>query len=198
MSLQYVIEISGNAMAATLRLGGLLVDRSEMNARLATDMLRYVQDFGSRTVPEKHQTANTLGATPTGHLEQAYQAVQQVSGDSSASLIFPRASRLRAAFGPYAIVPTNGKTYLTIPAAAEAYGKRAGEFSDLFFLRVGPNQTPILARATGRGQIQTMYVLVKQANIPEASDLLPWAELPSEAGRSIENWIDEQVKDAIK
>ncbi|MEI7912722.1 MAG: hypothetical protein WCK77_24105 [Verrucomicrobiota bacterium] len=198
MSLTVQINVSGSAPAAAAKLRGIMSERAGLNNRVAEDAQKFVQAYGANTSATEHKTAGTLGATPSGHLEQAYQAIQQVSDGTSATLLIPRASRLRAAFGGYALVPGPGKKYLTIPACAEAYAKRAGEFGDLFFARVGPNKTAILARDLGGGQIQTMYVLVTSANIPEARNLLPWDTLPGEATRSITAYCDEALTSALR
>ena len=70
-----------------------------------------------------------------------------------ADVLVPGASRLRAAFGPYTLdTPTaTGKQAYTIPVSGDAYGHRAGEFTDLFPVRLGPQKTPFLARDLGRG-----------------------------------------------
>ncbi|MCM3413525.1 hypothetical protein [Metabacillus litoralis] len=65
------------------------------------------------------------------------------------------------------IKPKNGK-YLTIPANREAKGKRAREFSDLYFLPTD-NGNGLLVRNKGKDRIEVMYVLVKSVTIPERS-----------------------------
>jgi hypothetical protein len=73
------------------------------------------------------------------------------------------------------ITPQNGSRYLTIPVHPEAYARRAPELKDLVFLRVGPRQTPVLARRAsgGSGRLVVFYVLVRQARMTQDRDLLP-------------------------
>jgi hypothetical protein len=130
--------------------------------------------------------------------------------------------KLRAAFGKYVLTPGSGSKYLTIPAARDAYGKRAREFDDLFFMRVGPKRTPVLARrvdtapsvsrqVAGRGRptvrrrqrsftggVETMYVLVTGAEIPADPTLIPFEDLTAEARDSAEAFLDEMVAAAIQ
>ena len=93
-------------------------------------------------------------------------------------------------------VPGPGRTYLTIPVAAEAYGHRAREF-DLVPLRVGPRKTLILARRDASGNLTTMYVLVTEATIPEDPKLIPFDDIFAGARDSAEAFYDEALKAAL-
>lgn len=91
-----------------------------------------------RTIaPARHWTADRLGAQRTGFLERAAGAIEPDADAQAAYLVIPRSFGLQRAFGPIVIVPTRGGTYLTIPATAEAYGRRAGEFANLVFKFLG-------------------------------------------------------------
>ena len=190
------ITISDGASIALQHLGSRCADGAQLHARLAGEAEKFVKERGRQTAATEHRSASRLGAAPTGHLENAYQAVESLSTDSSAALLVPRASRLRAAFGGYTVKPGAGKTYLTIPVAAEAYGKRAGEIEGLEFMRVGPRKTPILARPDGDGRITTFYLLAKQAAIPEDRGLIPFDDLAAHAADVAELYLLEERGEA--
>lgn len=167
------LTISADAAAALQRLRGGLADRAQLHARIAGSAERMVKRYGRETAGSQHRTATRLGAAPTRHLEKAYNDIESKSDGSGAFLLVPRASRLRAAFGDYIVSPGSGKKYLTIPANAAAYGRRAREFEDLVFMRVGPRMTPVLARKT-EGGMEIMYFLTKSARIKQDRDLIPF------------------------
>jgi hypothetical protein len=196
MSLRVDIDVTGLAAEDLAELSTRMQDAAGLHARIAGDAEIFVKERGKVTAAGEHRTANRLGAVPTGHLVDAYEAIEGVSSAQSASLLVPGASRLRAAFGRYVVTPKNGSKFLTIPVAREAYGKRAGEFEDLFFLRAGPRKTPLLARNAGLG-FQTMYVLVPKAEIPEDPNLIPFEDLGLEARDSAEAFIDEAIQAAL-
>ena len=192
MSLSIKIDVTGSAPAQAARLRGVLLDRIGMNERVGRDALALVQAHGKTVTAVSHKSAESLGANPTGHLEQAYEAVQQTNDATSASLLVPRASRLRAAFGSYTLTPKNGKKFLTIPASADAYGHRAGEFADLFPIRTKANHL-LLCRLDSTGNLQPMFALVPSATIPEDRGLMPFDEFPAQAMRSIEAYTIEAI-----
>jgi hypothetical protein len=178
-----------DTVAEVRELGIRLEDSGEINAAIALVTENALKKYGRETAPSQHATANRLGARPTNHLVDAYEQIESQSDRSSARLLIPRASRLRAAFGGYVQTPGAGKQFLTIPVAAEAYGKRAGEFTDLVFMRVGPKQTPILARPNEDGSITTYYFLAREVEIPEDPDLIPFEDLEATARDGAELYI---------
>jgi hypothetical protein len=196
MSLQVNIDFAGLSGDELRELAAALRDSAGLHAQIAGEAELFVKERGRVTSAGEHRSANRLGATPTGHLAEAYEGIESVSTDESASLLVPRASRLRAAFGRYVITPKNGSKFLTIPVAREAYGKRAGEFTDLFFLRAGPRKTPLLARNRGQG-FETMYFLTPKAEIPEDTNIIPFDDLAAEARDSAEAFIDDAIATAL-
>lgn len=186
------IDTSDLASPLLANLRRKLTDKTGLHARMAGEAERFVKTRGMATAAGEHRSANRLGAAPTGHLEKAYQQIESQSGADAASLLVPRASRLRAAFGAYVVRPGAGKTYLTIPVAAAAYGKRAGEIEGLEFMRVGPNKTPILAKPDGKDRITTYFILVKKADIAEDAGLIPFPELYQQAADAAELYLLEE------
>lgn len=178
--------------AASREVQGLrtrLADSVSLHAAMGGGAEKFIKDFGARTSQGEHSSAQRLGAKPTGHLAKAYASIESKSSADAATLLIPRASRLRAAFGGYTARPGPGKTYLTIPVAAEAYGKRAGEIPDLQFMRVGPRKTPILARPDSDGGITTFYFLAKEANIKADEGLIPFDDLTAAAADAAELYL---------
>jgi hypothetical protein len=183
------VTTTGPDQAATA--AARLAAPAGLHARMAGAAERFLKAFGRTTSQTKHNTANRLGARPTGHLEDAYSRVESSSNEAAASLWIPGGSRLRAAFGSYTVRPTGGRQYLTIPVAAEAYGKRASEIPGLVFMRVGPTKTPLLARPDG-DRITTYYLLAKEATIPEDTGLIPFEDLYAEAADAAELYLLEE------
>jgi hypothetical protein len=216
MSLELRVTMEGLGSEELARLATTLADPSGLHAQIAGDAEIFVKARGRQTAATEHRTAGRLGAAPTGHLEQAYDAIEGTHDAAAAMLLVPRASRLRAAFGRYVLTPQNGSKYLTIPVAAEAYGKRAREIADLFFMRTGPGGTPVLARRVEgnkdqnlrtrtnqrRGsrrftQAEVLYVLVQRAEIPEDTGLIPFEELAETARMSAEEYLDSKMEEAL-
>ena len=67
------------------------------------------------------------------------------------------------------IRPKNAK-WLTIPLIPAAKGKRAGEFTDLFYYKPDGENHAFLARPKGQG-IENVFLLTKSVTIPERSFL---------------------------
>lgn len=194
ITLQIDIRDAARPMLARIRTG--LKNSGRLHAKLAADAEAYIRRTGAEKSKSQHRTANTLGAKPTGHLAKAFAAIEGISTNDQAILRVPRASRLRAAFGDYVLRPGSGKKYLTIPAHPEAYGKRAGEFDDLFFVRVGPRQTPALARTSpNKDTAEVMYFLTKAAKIPHDPTLIRFDLLAKEASDSVEQFIDDIIRE---
>lgn len=192
--MELVIDITDTSAESLQLIRRKLADKAGLHARMAGEAEKFIKTRGRATSAGEHRTATRLGATPSGHLEKAYQQIEGQSDATAASLLVPRATRLRAAFGAYVLTPGAGKTYLTIPVAAAAYGKRAGEIDGLQFMRVGPNKTPILAKPDGQGRITTYFILVKKANIAEDAKLIPFAEIYQTAADAAELYLlDDSV-----
>lgn len=102
-----------------------------------------VRDYLIVLAGSRHDTAESLGAQPSGHLGKAAEKVARPSAlhpipdGISLSLNHPGMSR---AFKDVTIRPGPDKKYLTIPAVAEAYNKRAYRFDNLevLFGKNGP------------------------------------------------------------
>lgn len=189
------VKITAEDDFSLTRLTAAMTDRAALHKRIETDVLSFVREFGAKKATSEHRTARALGAKETGHLTRAYAGIESASDAQSAQLLVPRASRLRAAFGSYVSKPTKSK-YLTIPVNAESYGRRAREFADLKFMRVGPRKTAILARADGEN-MTTMYLLLKAVNVKEDASLMPIKQIAEQAKDATEAYFDELLEEVL-
>lgn len=116
-------------LTAIHELGGTT---AKMNEFIAGRALSVTRDHLIEQAKGRHKTANRLGAQPTDHLLLAAES-QNLKGMSDAGgvTIGITSPGIGRAFHPLDIKPSAGKKYLTIPATAEAYGRRAGSFNDL-------------------------------------------------------------------
>lgn len=173
MGIKLRLKITDEVTPVLAQFNRELRDRTNLNQSIAeaeqTMFRKHVSAISSR----RHQTANRLGATPTGHLEKASGSIEAHGDSGGVQISFPRSTGLHRAFGDLVITPKRRK-YITIPVHKLAYGKRAREFGDLIALRVGTRGTLILARRI-RGQeiLETMYVLVKKVRQRQDRTLLP-------------------------
>lgn len=194
MSINITIEYSSANELAFLTEA--LANQPAMHERIARQSLLFVKNFGSQKAQTEHRTATNLGARPTRHLERAYAGIESQHDASSARLLVPRASRLRAAFGAYMLIAT-AAGYLTLAVHPDAYGRRAREFEDLFPIRVGPRQSLVLVREVEGGGLETMYFLTKSVNIPEDASLIPFQEIFDEAADAVEAYLDEAIERSL-
>ncbi len=194
MSLKVTLETTGMTAEQLGALDAEMANRLALHEKIAGEAEAYILLRGPVESATRHRTATRLGASPTGHLEKDYAKAKGVADESSAALLLPRASRLRAAFGPYVCRPGPGHKFLTIPVNAAAYGRRAREFDDLVPIRAGPKKTLILARDLGEGRLETMYVLVPSVSIPEDSSLINWDKLAEVVRDTAEEYFDKAVE----
>jgi hypothetical protein len=70
------------------------------------------------------------------------------------------------------LAPTGGRKFLTIPVHRQSYGKRAGEFDDLF-VRKARNGKLYLVRRTKGGRIVALFLLLRSVKQAMDTSLLP-------------------------
>lgn len=209
-AIEIKIDLTSDVAEELRAIASGLQDKGPLHAMIAASAEAFVKARGAATAATEHNSANRLGANPTGHLADQYEAIEGQFSADGATLLVPSHGRLAAAFGPVTITPGAGKYYLTIPVARDSYGHRAGEFGDeLFFARVGPKRQPVLARRQERTAdagilnrsrkgkrydnskpLEVLYILAKESNIPEDRTLIPFDELADEAVDSVEEYLD--------
>lgn len=125
-----------------------------------------------------HQIAQSLGAAPTGFYEEASRAVQEpvVEGTDIVSISINGPEGLAQRYFGGTIEARPG-SYLTIPARAEAYGHRAGEFANLKLIIFGDTGLAALVEKDApQDEGSVFYWLVR--SVTQASDptVLPTEE----------------------
>lgn len=184
------IDVIGLAEATgeLQRIRGALADRSQLHAALAVDALKFTQDYVSQS--NRHATAQRLGATPTGFRERAAKKIEAGSDAQAAIVRIPRSTGLGRAFADITIVPGTGRTYLTIPADDETYGKVVRDFpKDAFKFAIfttarGPAPVLIWAETGGthtKGEVA--WWLRRKVIQKQDRTLLPTDEGYQELGR---------------
>lgn len=169
LTIQFDVEDGASPVLDFLRRG--LEDPTELHGAIAERAEVLTRDYLRGIAPIRHGSAWRLGARPTGILEKAAESPEGRGGRDFATLTMRPGEVLARAFGDVVITP-RGK-YLTIPVAAEAYGRRAREFGDLFFLLMGPKRTPVLARRAANGNMTVYYLLVTKVTQKQDRTLLP-------------------------
>jgi len=125
------IELPKDAGQALGPMLAALQDRAGLNRAAADAVSDTVRDHLVTLAGSRHKTASELGASPSGFWERMRNSVDVAASAEAGTVSLPREMALRYFGGT--VRPTGGKQYLTIPAMAEAYGKRAGELHFLTF-----------------------------------------------------------------
>jgi|SRR5581483_8260944 len=177
MSIGLRIEVKSEEVDAQLgRFMAGLTNREPMN-ELVRDRARELTRNHLVAIAEtRHATAERLGAQPTGHWAQAAEKTTSEADEEGATISIEQPGIGRAAHD-VTIVPGGGKKYLTIPAIAAAYGKRAVTVPDLTVLirwKDGERRAVALIQAEGKPGAGTVwYWLVKSVFQPQDRSLLP-------------------------
>ena len=181
MSLSFQIDVSGDDQVIKMlaRLRTQLTDKTELHKSIGTYAEILTRQHLTTLAGTRHATANRLGATPSGHLARAAESVTSKGTDDAAiiSITSPGISR---AFGDVTINAKSGK-WLTIPATAEAYNRRARSFNDLrvaFFGKgrmalVKAEQSSTADRKESGGRSEVYYWLKKSVTQKQDRTLLP-------------------------
>lgn len=193
MSLGINIEVNDQA---TPVLAGLLLELKDLTglhryigAAAEGQTRKYIRENAKTT----HSTATKLRAQPTGYLTKRAELVQG-GGDAKQAMITVTGAIFKRAFGPVTIRPRD-KKMLAIPMRAESYGKRPGEFGDLFVYRAKQGRA-FLARKAGDGRLHFLFLLKAVVTLKQDRELLPddqaftvWAEI---AGRA---YLKKQMRE---
>jgi len=153
------LEADIHAVASALAGAG----RAQLNQAMGESVRDTVRDHLRALAQSRHTTAEKLGATPTGHLEQAARAIEgsPVSATSSeATLTINHVGMIRA-LKDVTILPK--KQFLTIPMNAIAYGRRIGEC----------DQVQIVHRGEAVRTDIAAYILVRSVTQKQDRSLLP-------------------------
>jgi len=137
MPLQIAITATDEATPTLRALINLGANPQPLNQRVAEHAAVLTRNHLATL--NRHTTANRLGATPTGYFEKKATGVE-ASATAEAAIVSIPTGNGQEAFarvnGPVTITAQAAK-YLTIPAIAATYGRRAREFDDLKFIPFG-------------------------------------------------------------
>ena len=125
----------------------------------------------------RHDTANRLGASPTGHFKASdVLPPNATNSDVSVTVTTPGISR---AYHDIDIDPVNGQ-FLTIPLHADAYGLSAREYSERYGKLFRINQKGstekgkvLYTRDALNGKPVPLYALVSHVHQPQDPSLMP-------------------------
>jgi hypothetical protein len=180
-------------------------DRTEWHGEIAKDATVLTQDHVRAL--NIHETAQRLGAAPSspGYFEKKANQMVPAADSTRAMVMLNTGLGLEAfarVFGDVTVNAINSK-YLTIPANAAAYGRRAGSFEDLKFIPFGNGvralvkQTITMVPGKRKAEIkkienEVFYWLKPSVVLPQDDSLLPTAEQYGKvAETATERFIDE-------
>lgn len=149
--------------------------RTELNTAAAyslwADSRAHLRDYAST----HHATADRLGATRTGHFEDAAENMGWGAG-ADVGYIEVRAPGIGRVFHDVTIKPVKASA-LTIPIHAMSYGRRVAEVRrshEVFQLRKkGGAKSNVLATTDDAGNLVPLYILVRSATVPQDRSILP-------------------------
>lgn len=177
MSFAIALSVTDEASPVLLGLAGALDDSAGLHAAIAGEGELLTRDYILDEAGKRHKTADRLGAQPTGYLERAAGGVSSYGDTESAVVVL--AGDVGGFARAFADVTIKGRgKKLTLPAKAEAYGKRAGEIKDLEVL-LWKKADGSFASALGRepdtkdGQRDVWFWLVDKVHQKQDRTLLP-------------------------
>lgn len=146
--------------------------RKEIHRVAAYGMMVLCRQWVKREASKRHFTAHRLGATPTGHLEEAANSMLTTADSSSGALLI-HSPGFNRVFGSVNIRPKRARA-LTLPIAAEAYGKRAGELDRKGWALFRPKKKSVLFGVSPiDGKIKPLYILKGGVTLRQDRSLLP-------------------------
>lgn len=174
MSFALQLSVTDDASPVLSGLINALEDPTDLNKAIAARAEVETTNYIRKESASRHKTAERLGANPTGYLERAAQGVSSTGDEEGATVILSGdVGGFARAFGDITIKPKKGK-FLTLPANAAAYGKRASEFDlDLFVFNRHESFAMALGKRTDSGDIDVFYWLRRKVFQRQDRSLLP-------------------------
>ncbi|HPA20754.1 MAG TPA: hypothetical protein PLU30_23605 [Verrucomicrobiae bacterium] len=171
-------EIRDEAARALIRG---IDDRASLNKRIGLAAKALTREHLSKIAIEKHGTAQRLGAEPTGHFKEAAESINMAADADGAELRISHRGGLARAVRPVDIAPTGGRSFLTIPVHAAAYGRRVREFERNFGARLfrpykkgaGKVRAKALAARGADKKLVFFYALRESVHQDQDRELLP-------------------------
>jgi hypothetical protein len=194
MSVTISIKATDQATPVLAHLHRELTDRTGLNKYLAATAEAGTRMHIRSAAEQRHSTAQRLGSSPTGYLAKRANLVE-AKGTAEGAVITVTGAIFKRVFGPVTIKASAGKM-LTIPMRAEAHGKRAREFNDLFIF-VSKQGRAFLARQAAPGRLHFLFLLKAVVTLPQDRGLLPSDEQFAQMGEiSARAYLRKQLRDA--
>lgn len=170
-----MIKVTSNISETTVRLGAWASKVGGAGRRLlysaaANAVSILVRSHLSKLGSWKHESAERLSAQPTGFLQKAARGTVHKAGETGGEVIIP--APLGRAFHDVEIRPRVAGA-LTIPASAEAYGKRAGTLAALGWKIWRPKKRDFLMGSINGVEPKILYWLKESVHQKQDRELLP-------------------------
>lgn len=171
-----MIKITSNISETTVKLGAWVAKVGSSGRHLlysaaanavAIIVRAHLRHLGSW----KHQSADRLGAQPTGILGRAATRTTSNATSEYGEVVIPTPA-VRRTFHDVEIRPKSWD-FLTIPAAREAYGMRAGVLASLGWQLFRPGKAKILMGRLGKDEPKVLYYLATSVHQRQDRSLLP-------------------------
>lgn len=172
--------------------------RARLHQAMAEAVREATRDYLIVEAGKRHATADRLGAERSGHLEQAWRAVEKSPIESSATgaTLSINVPGLNRAFEDVTIVPKTAKA-LTIPVDRIAYARRAGEFGNQLYIwksKTTGNAFLAMRQADKQARPLLLYLLVRSVTQHQDRTLLPSDEQWQDAGgKAAEAWFQDEI-----
>lgn len=171
-----MLKVTSNVEQVRYRLGAWVskvggAGRRQLYSAAANAVSIIVRHHLRQLGSWRHRSAQELGAQPTGILGKAATRTTWRASTDSGEVLIPTPA-VRRAFHDVEIRPRNSKA-LTIPAAPEAYGKRAAVLAALGWSIFRPRKKRFLMGARPGDEPKVLYYLVGRVHQPQDRSLLP-------------------------
>jgi len=172
-ALAITVEVTKDSQLDLLEREMTFVEKAEFADQLAGEFEELTRDHIREAAKTRHTTAERLGAKPTNYLTSLISGSEGIGSQASPGkvLLTLPGEIFKRAFGPVT-VRIFQKKFLTIPVAAESYGKRSDELPGKIFMVRSKKGHLLLARREGK-ELKILYLLKTQVTLPEDRGLLP-------------------------
>ena len=170
-----MIKVTSNISETSVKLGKWVSQVGGAGRKLLFSVASnavaiLVRSHLSRLGSWKHESANRLHAQPTGFLQKAARGTVFNASENGGDVIIP--APLGRAFHDVEIRPKQA-AFLTIPAAAESYGKRASVLSALGWKIWRPKGRKFLMGSVKGEDPKILYWLKESVMQQQDRELLP-------------------------
>ena len=172
-----MIKVTSNVEQVSVRLGRFVskvgtAGRHLLYSAAANAVAILVRGHLSRLGTWKHMSAEKLGAQPTGILGRAATRTTSNATSERGEVVIPTPA-VRRAFHDVEIRPRSWD-FLTIPAAREAYGFRAGVLASLGWKIFRPGKAKVLMGRLSKDEApKVLYYLKESVRQRQDRSLLP-------------------------